>query len=222
MLDILVYISLALFFLGLSYKVSNWFTRKFGYIGRSTSTTQRMRSAARGLVGVLFSAKLLLLLKAVLVDVLLQGRVFREGIVRWLSHMLIFYGFILLLLMHALHSQITEVWFPDYYPTLNPFWFLRDLFGAMVLTGVALAAIRRFLAGPSRLRSGGQDHYAIIILAVIMLSGISLEGLKISSYSEFRYMVEDYAGLDDEQEIEALEAYWVREYGLVAPENPGL
>jgi len=221
MLEVLVYISLALFFLGLIYKVSKWFTKRFGYIGRSASTTQRMWSAARGLVRVLFSAKLLLVLKAVLVDVLLQGRVFREGIVRWLSHMLIFYGFILLLLMHALHSQVAEVWFPDYYPTLNPFWFLRDLFGAMVLTGVALAAIRRFLTGPSRLRSGGQDHYAIIILAVIMLSGISLEGLKISSYSEFRYMVEDYAGLDDEQEIEALEALWVKEYGLVAPNVTG-
>jgi heterodisulfide reductase subunit C/nitrate reductase gamma subunit len=169
----------------------------------------------------MFSAGLLLVLRAVLVDVLLQGRVFREGIVRWLSHMLMFYGFMLLLLMHALHSQITEAWFYDYYPTVNPFWFLRDFFGAMVLTGVALAAIRRFLTGPSRLRSGGRDYYAIIILVVIMLSGIGLEGLKISSYSEFRRMVEDYAGLDDEQEIDALKAFWVTEYGLVAPNAAG-
>jgi heterodisulfide reductase subunit C len=61
------------------------------------------------------------------------------------------------------------------------------------------------------------DHYAIAIVALIMLSGIALEGLKIASYSEFELMVEDYAGLDDEDEISALEAVWVRDYGTVSP-----
>ena len=50
-----------------------------------------------------------------------------------------------------------------------------------------------------------------------MLSGITLEGLKIASYSEFERMVEDYAGLDDEDEIEALETLWTKEYGTVSP-----
>ena len=30
-------------------------------------------------------------------------------------------------------------------------------------------------------------------------------------------MVEDYAGLDDEEEIQALETVWVKDYGLVSP-----
>ena len=40
------------------------------------------------------------------------------------------------------------------------------------------------------------DHYAIIILVVIMFSGIMLEGAKITSYTAFHDMVTDYAGLD--------------------------
>jgi heterodisulfide reductase subunit C len=72
-----------------------------------------------------------------------------------------------------------------------------------------------------RLRTGGRDHYAIIILAVIMLSGIGLIGLKITSHSEFMIMVEDYAGLDDEEEIQALEAVWVKDYGVVSPNAAG-
>jgi heterodisulfide reductase subunit C len=56
-----------------------------------------------------------------------------------------------------------------------------------------------------------------MIVAVVMLSGIALEGLKIASHSEFMRMVEDYAGLDDEDEIEALETLWVKEYGTVSP-----
>ena len=40
--------------------------------------------------------------------------------------------------------------------------------------------------------------------------------MKITSHSEFERMVEDYAGLDDEDEIAALKAFWITEEGLVA------
>jgi heterodisulfide reductase subunit C len=217
MFNFLFFTALIIFLLGLIYKISKWFTKKFGDTGQNFTAFQRVTSAAKGIVQILFSAKLLLVFKALLVDVLLQGRVFKEDALRWLAHMLIFYGFMLLLLMHALDSVVTEALFNDYYATLNPFFFLRDLFGAMVLVGVGMAIFRRYLSKPRRLRTGPRDHYAIIILAVIMLSGIGLIGLKITSHSEFMIMVEDYAGLDDEEEIQALEALWVNDYGVVSP-----
>ncbi|MGD9228777.1 MAG: hypothetical protein PVF26_19890, partial [Desulfobacterales bacterium] len=181
--DHLFYTSLIVFLLGLIYKGSTWFSRNIGILGKTTTTSQRLSSGARGVIGVIFSSKIIRLLEAFALDVLFQRRVFKESIVRWLAHMLIFYGFMLLLLMHALESVVSEALFSDYYSTLNPFFFLRDFFGAMVLTGVILAAIRRYLSKPQRLRSGGMDHYAIMIVAVIMLSGIALEGLKIASHS---------------------------------------
>ena len=218
MFDYLLYTSLIIFLLGSIYRVSNWFTKNIGFTGRNITPPQRLQAAARGTLRVIFSTKILAVFKAIVVDVLLLGRVFKEDIMRWLAHMLIFYGFMLLLLMHALGSVITAAWFDDYYPTINPFFFLRDLFGAMVLIGVALAVFRRYLSKTPRLRTGVRDHYAIIILAVIMLSGVGLIGLKMTSHSEFTLMVEDYAGLDDKEEIQALEAVWVQEYGLVAPD----
>ena len=221
MFDLLFYISLIIFLLGLIYKISNWFTKKIGFIGRTITPAQRLKAAVGGILRVFFSTKILAILQALLVDVLLQRKVFKEDIARWLAHMLIFHGFMLLLLMHALDSVITEAWFDDYYATVNPFFFLRDLFGAMVLMGVALAVFRRYLSKTPRLRTGGRDQYAIIILAVIMLSGTALIGLKITSHSEFTLMVEDYAGLDDEEEIQALEAVWVKEYGVVSPNVVG-
>ena len=217
MFDYLFYISLTVFLLGLIYKISTWFTKNIGILGKTTTTSQRVLSAARGFIQVIFSFKILRLLEAFVLDVLLQRRVFKENFVRWLAHMLIFYGFMLLLLMHALQSVVSEAIFSEYYSTINPFFFLRDFFGAMVLVGVILAAVRRYFAKPRRLRTGGMDHYAIMIVAVVMLSGIALEGLKITSHSEFMRMVEDYAGLDDEDEIEALETLWVKEYGTVSP-----
>ena len=217
MFDTLFYTSLTVFLLGLIYKISTWFTKNIGSLGKDTSTAQRVQSAGKGISGVIFSSKILLLLKAVVLDVLLQQRTLKESVTRWLAHMLIFYGFMLLLLMHALESVVTEALFSDYYSTVNPFFFLRDFFGAMVLFGVILAVVRRYLAKPRRLRTGGMDHYAIAIVAIIMLSGIALEGLKIASHSEFMRMVEDYAGLDDEEEIQALETVWVKDYGTVSP-----
>ena len=213
--------ALIIFFLGLIYKVSNWFVKKIAAPGPTVTTSQRVRSAAGGILGVVFSAKLIIVIKVILVDVLLQGRVFKEDVTRWLAHMLIFYGFMLLLILHALDSVVTEALFSDYYATVNPFFFLRDLFGAMVVVGVAMAVLRRYFLKTPRLRTGPKDHYAIIILAVIMFSGIGLEGLKITSHSEFVRMVEDYAGMDDEEEIQALEAVWVDSYGIVSPNVRG-
>jgi len=217
MFDYLFYTSLVIFLLGLIYKISTWFTKKIGILGKDITTAQRLQAAVTGIAGVIFSSKILTLLKAVVLDVLLQRRVLKESVTRWLAHMLIFYGFMLLLLMHALESVVSEALFSEYYSTINPFFFLRDFFGAMVIFGVILAVVRRYLAKPRRLRTGGMDHYAIMIVAVVMLSGVALEGLKIASHSEFMRMVEDYAGLDDEDEIEALETLWVKEYGTVSP-----
>ena len=217
MFDYLFYTSLTVFLLGLIYKISTWFTKSIGILGKNIKASQRVLSAARGILHVMCSLRVFALLHALLLDILFQRRILKENFLRWVAHMLIFYGFMLLLFMHALQSVVSEAIFSDYYSTVNPFFFLRDFFGAMVLAGVILAAFRRYLSKPQRLKTSRMDHYAIVIVAVIMLSGIALEGLKIASYSEFQRMVEDYAGLDDEDEIQALEAVWVRDYGTVSP-----
>jgi heterodisulfide reductase subunit C/nitrate reductase gamma subunit len=218
MFDYLFFTSLTVFLLGLIYKISTWFTRKIGIAGNNLTTIQRVQSAAQGILHTIFSAKILAFLEALVLDVFLQRRTLKESFTRWLAHLLIFYGFMLLLLMHGLQSVVSGAIFSGYYPTLNPFFFLRDFFAAMVLAGVILAAIRRYLAKPRRLRSGRMDHFAITIVAVVMLSGITLEGFKIASHTEFERMVEDYSQLVDEDEIKALETLWVKDYGLVAPD----
>jgi heterodisulfide reductase subunit C/nitrate reductase gamma subunit len=214
--DVLLYASLTICILGLIYKLSNWFTRKLGYQAYRFTTAQRVTAAAKGILTVIFSPKILTLIKVFILDVLLQLRILKEDFLRWLMHMLIFWGFILLVLFHAMESIISVSVFSNYYSTVNPFMFLRDMFGFMVVIGIGIAIFRRFILKVPRLKSSAMDHYAIIIVAVIMLSGIFLEGLKITSTTEFMRMQEDYAGLEDEEEIRALESYWVKEYGLIS------
>ena len=218
------YFTLAIFSLGLLYKVSTWFRYSLNSIAGRISTTQRISCAIKGIILTIFSAKFFILLKVFVFDILIQKRILKESLLRWFMHMLIFWGFMSLLFMHALDKFITTPLFTDYYSTLNPFLFLRNLFAAMLITGVILAVYRRFFIKTPRLFTNTMDKYAIIILAVIMASGILLEGLKITSHTEFQTMVEDYSGLsmeDDEDELKALESYWVKEFGVVSPQIKG-
>lgn len=215
-----LYVALAIMGCGLVYKVSTWFRYGIGEEAGKFSAATRFSQAVKGMVSVLFSGKILTLIKVLVLDGVLQIRILRQDFLRWLMHMCIYVGFMLLLLMHALENFISEPLFTDYYSTVNPFMLLRDVFGAMVIIGIGIAIFRRFILKVPRLKTNAMDHYAIIILAVIMLSGVFLEAVKITSHSEFQEMVEDYAGLtveDDAEEIQALESYWVKEYGVVSP-----
>jgi len=219
--SVLLYVSLGIFIIGLIYKTSTWFTRKIGILIENVTTGTRVSAAVKGLLSVVFSPKILTLAKVFILDVMLQRRILMVDFLRWSMHMLIFYGFMLLLLMHALDTYISEPLFSNYYSTLNPFMFLRDLFSLFVIIGVAIALYRRFFMKIPRLRTNAMDHYAIIIVAVIMISGIFLEGTKITSYTAFTDMVDEWGDLDDEDEILALESYWVSNFGIVSPNvNP--
>ncbi len=216
-----LYISLAIFSLGLIYKVSTWFRYSLGIDAKNISTPARIFAALRGITLTLFSPKLFTLLKVLVLDVLLQVKVLKQDLLKWAMHMCIYYGFTLLLLMHGLDKIVTSAVFAEYYSTINPFLFLRDFFGVLVLLGVGIAVYRRFILKLPRLRTSPMDLYAIIILAVIILSGFILEGTKITSYSKFQEMVEEYTVAPDEEELRSLEAYWIANFGVVSPELKG-
>ena len=138
-----LYTSLAIFSLGLIYKISSWFRYSLGIEAGSTSTPARILAALRGIAQTVFSKKIFTLLRVFVLDVLLQVKVLKQDSLKWAMHMCIYYGFILLLLMHGLDAIVTSALFPEYYPTVNPFLFLRDFFGVLVLVGVGIAVYRR-------------------------------------------------------------------------------
>jgi len=212
-----LYTALAIFGLGLIYKMSTWFRYKIGVDARKIPTSTRVGMAVKGIVSTLFSVKIFTLIKIFILDVILQVKVLRQDFLRWLMHICLYGGFMLLLLLHALDKFITAKLFSPYYSTLNPFFFLRDLFGLLVIIGIAIAIYRRFIVKLPHLRTNAKDSYAIIILAIIMVSGVLLGGVKITSYSSYQSMVEQYIFSGDEQELKSLEAFWVQEFGVVSP-----
>lgn len=214
------YLSLAVCLIGVFYKITKWFILRIGPEAANFSFLQRLSSAIKSSFSALLSLRLLVLLKVFFLDVLFQIRILKGDLsfLRLLMHIFIFGGFIFLFLMHALDEQITEVLFPDYASTLNPFMFLRNLFGAMVLIGLAIAWFRRKTLNSFKKLTNHTDRYAIIIIALIIISGFLLEGVKIISSSIFDQMVEDYAELEEPEEIKQLKLYWAKDFGVVFPD----
>jgi len=207
--------------IGVGIRVSTWFSQGIQPKTPSQSTPPRASAALQGVISTLFSSKFALIIQSFFADLLLQQRIFAKNRLRWVAHTLIFFGFILLFFMHALGAIFSTNLFSDYQPTLNPYIFLRNLFGLMVLAGVGIAIYRRITLKKQRLFSYASDWGALAFLIVIICSGIMLEGAKMSSYTTYQRMVEEYGAAGDEAEAQALEAYWVQENGLKSPNISG-
>jgi heterodisulfide reductase subunit C/nitrate reductase gamma subunit len=210
-----LYASLALCALGLLWRVSAWFRLRIGPDARAVTPSQRLAAVFRGAGSALASRRVFRVLGAFFLDVLLLRRLFANEKLRWLAHLLMFVGFALLLLMHALAPIVTEKLFPGYQPTLAPYLFLRDFFGAMVLSGLAL-----FLFGRRRQRTAlpllrrPLDAAFALLLAFVLVSGFLLEAQKIASPRAFYLMTEQFIGTSDPAKLEPLRALWASEFGV--------
>ncbi len=214
--EILLGISIAICLLGLLYRFSNWFSRSIDPTREDIPLGKRISRAVSGTIATIFSTKFLCVLQSFFADLLFQKRSFNKSKYRWIMHVFIFASFLSLLFLHAIGAFTFSLFDSEYVSTTNLNLALRNTFGLLALIGIGLAIYRRFKLRSQRLKSYASDWAALILIAVIMLSGFMLESTKISSYSVYQSMLEEWGDVEGE-EAEALEAYWVAENGLHSP-----
>ena len=78
-----LYVALAVFGLGLVYKISTWFRHGFGFDPKDVGAGTRVAAAAHGILATLFSRRFSALLAAFVGDALLQLKLFRHDGLRW-------------------------------------------------------------------------------------------------------------------------------------------
>jgi heterodisulfide reductase subunit C/nitrate reductase gamma subunit len=178
-----LYGALAVFGIGLIYKISGWFRFSIGINYQNWTISARILAAMKGLLAVIFSQKLLALIRALIIDVLFQIRILKKDKLRWVMHMLIYAGFMFLFFTHALDKIILTSLYDKYYLKLNPYLLF---FGFIVLSGICIAVYRRFVLKVPRLKTNPMDNYALTILAIIMLSGFAMESTKLTSYNHYQ------------------------------------
>lgn len=216
-----LYLALAVLGCGLAWRLWTWLSRDVGSGDAAAGAGQRLGAFFSGLGRVLANpSRLGGLFGAFFLDVLGQRRILRESPWRWAAHLAIFWGFVLLVLFHALERHISESVFSEYYSTVNPYLVLRDILGLLIALGLVVFAWRRFKDPVVRRTSGAMDTVILVLLAVIILSGFGVKAAKIISQPRFNEMVLEYGGPEEGEDRVALEAFWQKEYGVVFAGDP--
>jgi heterodisulfide reductase subunit C len=217
-----LYLALAIFILGTLYRVIRWFTVKIGPDAGQFTVGARGSRAFKSFFSVFFSRNIFRIVPAFFFRIIFQGHILIKDPWRWLMHFSIFAGFLLLVLFHAMDDLISVNLFYDYYPTVNPFLFLRNLCGALVVLGIVIAGVRRLTSKGLKKISTSHDVLALVLLSIMLLSGFILEGSKIISEPIFDEMVENYGDPEDSDALAALQSFWAKNYGVVFAAAPEL
>jgi heterodisulfide reductase subunit C/nitrate reductase gamma subunit len=155
-------------------------------------------------------------LAVLFLDVLGQRRLWARDPVRWAAHLFLFVGFAGLFFLHALGDVVAVRFADTYMSTLGPWLWLRDLFGLLVVLGLAIGSARRRVSRGRLPAPRRRDPLFVMALLGVVASGFTLSAVKITSAPAFERMLRDYAGVSDD-EAAALRAHWGAKYGVAFP-----
>ena len=135
------------------------------------------------------------IIKSFICDVLLQLQILKISFIRWLMHFCIFIGFMGLLAETSLMAFMSHFLPPDNFLSKTFFDYQDgvgahildvwgDVFGVMLLLGLTIAIIRRFIIPAKQLETLSKDTMSLLLLLVIALTGFFCEGVRLM-YPEY-------------------------------------
>lgn len=204
--DTITVMSLAILVLGIVMLFSYWLTGSVA-AGVQKGPFVQFLMLMGGALRTLFSPKIMPVLKAVLLDVLLQRRLYRQSGKRWFIHALIFYPFVLRFVwgLAALIGSLSLPERPWIWPMLdkdNPITaFLFDLTGLVLVAGLAAALVRGIRSEKDLLPGlPRQDRIALGLIAGTVIIGFVLESMRIAmtghpAGSEWAFLGSGISGL---------------------------
>jgi nitrate reductase gamma subunit len=184
--DTVTIMALIIFFVGLVMGFSVWLTGSLPGEGSANPLYKGLKLLGHALMTI-FSMRIALIIKTMVLDVFLQRRLYRQSKTRWFIHSLIFLPFVFRFIW-GLVALIASLWKPEWpwvWAMINKNHattaFLFDLTGIMVLLGVLLAVIRGLLKRSDQLPGlPRQDYLALGLLAGIVVIGYFVEGIRIA------------------------------------------
>lgn len=134
--------------------------------------------------------------KAMLTEAILGKKILQTSIIRWSVFFGVSMGFVFLFIAFLIFTFVRLYIGLDF---IEPTSFqltmdlLLDFFGVMILIGILLAIIRRYIHRSAQMENLPQDTVAVIFIILIILSGFLLEGfrcatLPLSSSMQFSFL----------------------------------
>jgi heterodisulfide reductase subunit E len=170
------------FFLGTLFNVLLWMSGK-GLVG--TPEGRLLRLLPRTLRFV-FSRRFWRILAVFLKDAFYLSKLKGRSFTRWSMHLLILGGFAAMFILDLLVTFSLD--FLKYQPMIEDggwakLWirdFGFEIVGLMMLAGLTIAAVRRFILKPKIVRTELPDATSILFLLAVVLGGFILEGIGIA------------------------------------------
>jgi nitrate reductase gamma subunit len=184
--DTVTMVALALFLSGL---ILIAFTVMSGGIGEEghSSKAEKLTALTKKIVSTIFSAKIKIIVKSLLLDALLQRQLMTQSLRRWMIHGLIFYPFVIRFLW-GLTGLFLSLWVPDSdltrmmidknHPATA---LLFDITGIMVLVGVGTSIFAKKKRTAEAFSDMPKyDCLPSLLLGGIVMIGFVLEAVRIS------------------------------------------
>jgi cytochrome b subunit of formate dehydrogenase len=176
-------VSLLLFVVGIGATLTFWFQGTVG--DPSFSGHEKLSYIGERIWQVIFSKKILTLLKVFVVDVLLLRRILRESVSRWSIHSLIYLAFFLRFLIGLISLLVsnafpTSPWTALLLDKNHPFVaFTYDFLGLCIIIGSGGAIMRRIYGKPRKAVTTEQDVVVLGLIGALLLTGFWVEGMRI-------------------------------------------
>lgn len=179
---VVIIVCCAVFVLGIVSNALLWM-RGRGLVGTPEARLMRTLSGA---VKMLLSRGLWRSLRVFIVRAFYISDLREVSFSRWLAHFLILGGFAAMFVLDIVVTVTLEVF--RYAPMVDEGgWakllfrdFAFDLVGLMVLVGLCMAVVRRYMVRPKQVRTEVSDTASILFLLAVVVGGFVLEGMGIA------------------------------------------
>ena len=173
-----------LFLVGMWGVINLWLKgRKVGLVNHGQGSAQTVSLGRR----------LFLFVRAFVTEAWFNRRLWRNDRWRWLAHILLLSGFMLLMtlsgvaalsekvlyhLFHLGHIPWISMWYTADHPVTG---LLNEIGGTLMTVGFLFFVVRRYILRPSQQRNGSMDHWMVISLGLILLTGWTAEIIRLNS-----------------------------------------
>ena len=190
-----VSVCVAIFLFGTLYNFMIWMHGK----GISGSPEKRLMRVLVKSIRYLLSRRFGRALSVFLKDAFYLSRLKDRSVLRWSMHLLILGGFTIMFVLDLVVTFTLD--FLRYEPMIQDdgwakLWlrdFGFDLVGTMMLLGLLIAALRRFVFKPKIVRTELPDAISIVFLLAVVAGGFILEGLGIAGHIPMHQVGDEYS-----------------------------
>jgi nitrate reductase gamma subunit len=188
-------IMLGLFALEVLFILSVWLRSRVPGVPAEASRWRKLGAAAGIALGIVFSRRIWTLLRSLLVDGMVHQRLYQKNVRRWLAHIMVFGSFLLLGILSTITGVVVEFlplfgMSPEQAASLpligqtfhaDVWWvaLVNELLGLVVLAGMILIIVRRYVAKDPQLRTITADHIMISLLTLVAVGGFLAETFRL-------------------------------------------